>query len=324
MCGRPKRRGAGLADPRGRFWRISTAGIFLPGRRRCGGSEHRRTRAGPRADRQHARRRRGRGHRFGWLFPQLFVAYYAQRRTRRLPVYMLGAFDRVACLAGVAGLLWLSFFVLWTIYSFVSGIVAVPYNDRKTLTTSWPRVLRQTWQGWRPAQSTARGGRIGCAREVEERCSSLRSRRHLKPYRDYRVNLRCESVIWPARRASTFRPCGTTSGKAFWRRRRGPPQGIAPTARSTSSGSISCACRSLDMPLTEIKRLIDLSGDASVSCDEVDALVRGHLQKVRAKRAALEALEARLSALSAQCASGQRVADCGILGELIHAAQSDK
>lgn len=83
-------------------------------------------------------------------------------------------------------------------------------------------------------------------------------------------------------------------------------------------------CRSLDMPLAEIKRLIDLSGDASVSCDEVDALVRGHLQKVRAKRAALEALEARLSALSAQCASGQRVADCGILGELIHAAQSDK
>ena len=83
-------------------------------------------------------------------------------------------------------------------------------------------------------------------------------------------------------------------------------------------------CRSLDMPLAEIKRLIDLSGDASVSCDEVDALVRGHLEKVRAKRAALEVLEARLSALSAQCASGQRVADCGILGELIHAAQSDK
>ncbi|HUF79960.1 MAG TPA: MFS transporter [Burkholderiales bacterium] len=76
--------------------------------------------------------------RFGWLFPQLFVAYYAQRRARRLPFYMLGAFGRVACLAGVALLVWLaspgafmvvSFFVLWTAYSFVSGIVAVPYND---------------------------------------------------------------------------------------------------------------------------------------------------------------------------------------------------
>ncbi|SRR5581483_10776734 len=83
-------------------------------------------------------------------------------------------------------------------------------------------------------------------------------------------------------------------------------------------------CRSLDMSLAEIKRLIDLSSNASVSCDEVDALVRGHLEKVRAKREVLEALEVRLSALSAQCASGQRVADCGILGELMHAAQADK
>lgn len=78
--------------------------------------------------------------RFGWLFPQLFVAYYAQRRARRLPFYMVGAFGRVACLAALAALLWLAvipagasvvvpFFVLWTVYAFVSGIVAVPYND---------------------------------------------------------------------------------------------------------------------------------------------------------------------------------------------------
>lgn len=77
--------------------------------------------------------------RFGWLFPQLFVAYYVQRRARRLPFYMMGAFGRVACLAGLA-VLWLAndargwpvilgFFTLWTLYSFVSGIVAVPYND---------------------------------------------------------------------------------------------------------------------------------------------------------------------------------------------------
>ncbi len=78
--------------------------------------------------------------RFGWLFPQLFVAYYAQRRARRLPFYMVGAFGRVACLAGLAALLWylaspggalavVLFFALWTVYAFVSGIVAVPYND---------------------------------------------------------------------------------------------------------------------------------------------------------------------------------------------------
>jgi Cd(II)/Pb(II)-responsive transcriptional regulator len=82
-------------------------------------------------------------------------------------------------------------------------------------------------------------------------------------------------------------------------------------------------CRSLDMPLAEIRRLIDLSRDTAVSCEDVDALVRAHLGRVRAKRAALQALEEQLSALSAQCASGHRVADCGILEELIHAAHGE-
>ena len=82
-------------------------------------------------------------------------------------------------------------------------------------------------------------------------------------------------------------------------------------------------CRSLDMPLGEIGRLIALSRDPRLSCDEVDRLVRAHLDRVRAKRAALEALESQLSSLSAQCASGHRVADCGILEELIHAAHGE-
>jgi Cd(II)/Pb(II)-responsive transcriptional regulator len=82
-------------------------------------------------------------------------------------------------------------------------------------------------------------------------------------------------------------------------------------------------CRSLDMPIAEIKRLIDLSGNARVSCEEVDGLVRAHLERVRAKRVALQHLEAQLSTLSAQCASGHRVADCGILEELIHAAHGE-
>src|SRR4051812_8544251 len=57
-----------------------------------------------------------------------------------MPFYKVGAFGRVACLTGVAGLVALAghrpgtsaiaaFFVLWTAYAFVSGIVAVAYND---------------------------------------------------------------------------------------------------------------------------------------------------------------------------------------------------
>ena len=78
--------------------------------------------------------------RYGWLFPQIFVAYLAQSRVRRMGFYKLGAFGRAGCLAALAvllaaagalphGLLIVLFFVLWIAYSFIGGIVAVPYND---------------------------------------------------------------------------------------------------------------------------------------------------------------------------------------------------
>lgn len=82
-------------------------------------------------------------------------------------------------------------------------------------------------------------------------------------------------------------------------------------------------CRSLDMPLAEVKRLLELSGEQGISCDEVNALVRAHLARVQAKRKSLEDLERKLAALNAQCESGHRVADCGILEELIHAAHGE-
>lgn len=78
--------------------------------------------------------------RAGWLMPQLFVGYAAQRRTRRMPFYVAGAFGRAACLLALAAMLAMAarlssdvavalFFLLWTVYAFVGGIVAVPYND---------------------------------------------------------------------------------------------------------------------------------------------------------------------------------------------------
>lgn len=82
-------------------------------------------------------------------------------------------------------------------------------------------------------------------------------------------------------------------------------------------------CRSLDMALSDVKRLLDLSGDKAVPCEEVNGLVAAHLKRVRAKRAALDDLEQKLAVLDAQCASGHRIADCGILQELIHAAQGE-
>ena len=82
-------------------------------------------------------------------------------------------------------------------------------------------------------------------------------------------------------------------------------------------------CRSLDMPLADVKQLLDLAGRQSIACEVVDDLVQGHLDRVRAKRTALEALEKKLEVLRSQCESGHRVADCGILEELINAAQGE-
>ena len=83
-------------------------------------------------------------------------------------------------------------------------------------------------------------------------------------------------------------------------------------------------CRSLDMPLAEIKRL--------------DRPVERRARVVRAGRCAgpqptssacrpsarrSKRWKRSSQALSAQCASGHRVADCGILEELIHAAHGE-
>ena len=87
--------------------------------------------------------------RAGWLLPQLVVGYVAQHRARRMPFYVIGAFGRAICLAALAGLLWLGaglsgdavvavFFVVWTLYAFVGGIV------RCLTTTSWPARSRPT------------------------------------------------------------------------------------------------------------------------------------------------------------------------------------
>ena len=82
-------------------------------------------------------------------------------------------------------------------------------------------------------------------------------------------------------------------------------------------------CRSLDMALADVRRLIELARDPKVPCEDVNTLVHAHLERIRAKRAALTALESRLEALDAQCVAGHRVADCGILAELIRAAQGE-
>ncbi len=96
--------------------------------------------------------------RLGWLLPQIVVGFLAQRAGRRMPFYIVGAFGRAICLALVAVLLaaaaglpqgWVvaGFLALWTLYAFVSGIVAVPYND--IVGRSIPPGWRSRMLAWR-------------------------------------------------------------------------------------------------------------------------------------------------------------------------------
>jgi MFS family permease len=78
--------------------------------------------------------------RLGWLLPQLVVGFLAERAERRMPFYVFGAYGRAIMAGLIALLLWfgggvapavlgVAFLGLWTLYAFVSGVVAVPYND---------------------------------------------------------------------------------------------------------------------------------------------------------------------------------------------------
>ena len=96
--------------------------------------------------------------RLGWLLPQLVVGYLAERSRRRMPYYVFGAYGRALCAGLIAALFWAGsdlsagmlaagFLALWTLYAFVSGVVAVPYND--IVGRSIPSDERSRMLAWR-------------------------------------------------------------------------------------------------------------------------------------------------------------------------------
>ncbi|MGJ7495928.1 Cd(II)/Pb(II)-responsive transcriptional regulator [Variovorax sp. RT4R15] len=82
-------------------------------------------------------------------------------------------------------------------------------------------------------------------------------------------------------------------------------------------------CRALDIPLADIKRLLDFTTSPLEDCADVNLLVDEQIERVRARLKSLKALEKQLTALRAQCAQGHRARECGILGELVSAAHGE-
>jgi len=82
-------------------------------------------------------------------------------------------------------------------------------------------------------------------------------------------------------------------------------------------------CRSLDMPLDEIRRLLAFVDRPGDDCSGIDHLIDAQLARVRTRLASLQALERQLAALRGQCGGDHDGGECGILHELVAAAHAE-
>jgi len=82
-------------------------------------------------------------------------------------------------------------------------------------------------------------------------------------------------------------------------------------------------CRVLDIPLADVKRLLDFVGGARDACGDIDTLIDAQLLRVRARLESLQALERQLAALRSSCDADHVTHECGILAELVAAAHGE-
>jgi Cd(II)/Pb(II)-responsive transcriptional regulator len=79
-------------------------------------------------------------------------------------------------------------------------------------------------------------------------------------------------------------------------------------------------CRSLDIPLPEVRQLLAFARQPEQSCAQVNELLDGHIALVKARIQALEALEGQLVSLRRSC-DGDASHACAILESFMTAAQ---
>jgi len=82
-------------------------------------------------------------------------------------------------------------------------------------------------------------------------------------------------------------------------------------------------CRALDIPLADIKRLLEYVANPAADCGGIDRLIDAQLARVRARLKSMRALERQLAALRDSCDTHHAAGECGILHELIAAAHGE-
>ncbi len=82
-------------------------------------------------------------------------------------------------------------------------------------------------------------------------------------------------------------------------------------------------CRALDIPLADIKRLLEFVANPGADCGDIDGLIDAQLSRVRARLKSMRALERQLTALRSSCDTNHIASECGILQELVAAAHGE-
>ncbi|MCZ4250957.1 Cd(II)/Pb(II)-responsive transcriptional regulator [Pseudoalteromonas shioyasakiensis] len=75
-------------------------------------------------------------------------------------------------------------------------------------------------------------------------------------------------------------------------------------------------CRSLDIPLTDVKRLMELKNKPEESCASVNKLIAQQLALVNNRMRELKTLKAELQQMASLCTTENTVEACGIIKSL--------
>lgn len=82
-------------------------------------------------------------------------------------------------------------------------------------------------------------------------------------------------------------------------------------------------CRSLDMSLADIKKLVYFRADPALACADINQLIDRQINKVHQQLETLTLLEQQLLALRHRCMQGSDVAHCGIFQTLLQASRGE-
>jgi Cd(II)/Pb(II)-responsive transcriptional regulator len=75
-------------------------------------------------------------------------------------------------------------------------------------------------------------------------------------------------------------------------------------------------CRSLDMPLDEIRTLLRFKDEPESDCGEINTVLDARIASVVGRIQQLRSLERQLSDLRRRCGAGHPARECGILNQL--------